>query len=89
MQRAFDRLPDLHATVFSAARHTDMTYAEIARQIGITPLHVERIIAHTLHRLHLDIHDQQVGIAIGPIRSFVRSCKFDLRLLVGVWRDRF
>jgi DNA-directed RNA polymerase specialized sigma24 family protein len=88
LQRAFDRLPDLHAAVFSAARHDDMTYAEIAAQIGITPLHVERIIADTLHRLHLDIADQQRGIARGPIRRFIRRCRLDLRLLVRVWRDR-
>lgn len=88
LQRAFDRLPELHAAVFSAARHDDMTYIEIGDQIGITPLHVERIVADTLHRLHLDMRDQQRGIALGPIRRFVRRCKLDLRLCVRVWRDR-
>lgn len=88
LQRAFDRLPHLHAAVFSGVRHDKMTYAEIGEQIGITPLHVERIVADTLHRLHLDIRDQRRGIAIGSIRRFVRRCKLDLRLFIRVWRDR-
>ncbi len=88
LQRAFDRLPRLHAAIFSAVRHDGMTYAEIAEQTGITPLHVERIVADALYRLDRDLCEQERGIAVSPIRRFVRARWLGLRLRVRVWRDR-
>lgn len=89
LQRAFDRLPDRHAAIFSASRRDKLTYAEIAERTGLTRDHVMHIFADALFRLHWDIREQQRGITIGPIRRFVRRCKLDLGLGVRVWRNRW
>ena len=88
LQRAFDRLPPRHAAIFSAVRHDGMTYAEIAERAGITPLHVERLVADALHRMVCDVEEQERGIAPGPISRFFRERQRDVRLFVRLWRDR-
>lgn len=88
LQRAFDRLPPRHAAIFSAARHDGMTYAEIAERAGITPLHVERIVADALYRMVCDVEEQERGIAPSPIARFIRDRCRDLCLIVRLWRDQ-
>lgn len=88
VQRAYDRLPAFHAAVFSAVRHDALTYAEIAERTGLTPLHVERIVADTLYRLDRDVWEQEQGIAIGTIHRFLRDRMGDVELAFRVWRDR-
>lgn len=83
LQRAFDRLPTRHAAIFSAVRHDGMTYAEIADKVGITPLHVERLVADALYRLVCDVDEQERGIAPSPITRFIRDRYRNLRL----WPD--
>src|SRR3546814_21009940 len=73
LQRAYDRLPDFHAAIFSAKRHHALTYAEIAEQTGLTRLQVQRIFADALYRLGRDVREQEQGIAIGPLRRFLRD----------------
>ena len=88
LQRAFDRLPPRHAAIFSAVRHDGMTYAEIAERAGITPLHVERILADALYRMVCDVEEQEREIAPSPIARFIRDRYHDLCLFVRLWRDR-
>ena len=88
LQRAFDRLPPRHAAIFSAARHDGMTYAEIAERAGITPLHVERIVADALYRMLCDVDEQERGIAPSPIARFIRERYRNAGLFVRLWRDR-
>jgi len=56
---------------------------------GITPLHVERIVADALYRLDCDVCEQERGVTISPARQYIRERCRDLRLRVRVWRDRF
>lgn len=88
LQRAFDRLPSLHAGIFSAIRHDDLTYAEIGKRIGLSSRQVERIFADALYRLVLDVQEQEQGVTIGPIRRFVRERHWNLRLRYRLWRAR-
>ncbi len=88
LQRAFDRLPPQHAAIFLAVRHDGMTYAEIAERAGITPLHVERLVADALYRMVCDVDQQERGIAPSPIARLIRERYRDLCLLVRLWRDR-
>ncbi|HEY9552869.1 sigma factor-like helix-turn-helix DNA-binding protein [Allosphingosinicella sp.] len=88
LQRAYDRLPDFHAAIFSAKRHHALTYAEIAEQTGLTRLQVQRIFADALYRLGRDVREQEQGIAIGPLRRFLRDRMWDAELALRVWRDR-
>ena len=88
LQRAFDRLPPRHAAIFSAVRHDGMTYAEIAERAGITPLHVERIVADALYRMVCEVEEQEREIAPGPIAQFIRERYRNLYLFVRLWRDR-
>ena len=88
LQRAFDRLPPRHAAIFSAVRHTVMTYAEIAERAGITPLHVERILADALYRMVCDVEEQERGIAPSPVPRLLRERCRDLHLFLRLWRDR-
>ena len=88
LQRAFDRLPPRHAAIFSAVRHDGMTYADIAERAGITPLHVERLVADALYRMVCDVEEQELGVAPSPIARFTRECYRDVCLLVRIWRDR-
>lgn len=89
LQRAFDRLPPRHAAIFSAVRHDGMTYAEVAEKAGITPLHVERILADALYRMVCDVEEQERGIAPSSIARLIRERYRDLCLLVRLWRDRY
>ena len=88
LQRAFDRLPPRHAAIFSAVRHDGMTYAEVAERAGITPLHVERLVADALYRMVRDVEEQERGIAPSPIARFIRERRRDVHLYVRLWRDR-
>lgn len=88
LQRAFDRLPPRHAAIFSSVRHDGMTYAEIAERAGITPLHVERILADALYRMVCDVEEQERGIAPSPVARLVRERSRDLHLFLRLWRDR-
>ena len=88
LQRAFDRLPPRHAAIFSAVRHDGMTFAEIAKRVGITPLHVERLVADALYRLVCDVEEQERGIAPSPIARFIGDRQRDVRLSARLWRDR-
>ena len=88
LQRAFDRLPPRHAAIFSAVRHDGMTYAEIAKRGGITPLHVERLVADALYRMVCDVDEQERGIAISPIVRLIREQYRDACLFARLWRDR-
>ena len=88
LQRAFDRLPPRHAAISSAVRHDGMTYADIAERAGITPLHVERLVADALYRMVCDVDEQERGIAPSPIARFSRERYRDLRLFIRLWRDR-
>lgn len=88
LQRAFDRLPARHAAIFSAVRHDGLSYAEIAERAGITPLHVERLVADALYRMVCDVDEQDRGIAPSPIARFNRERRRDLRLFARLWRDR-
>ena len=88
LQRAFDRLPPRQAAIFSAARHEGMTYAQIAERDGITPLHVERILADALTRMLCDVDEQERGIAPSPTVRFIRERSRDCHLFLRLWRDR-
>ena len=88
LQRAFDRLPPRHAAIFLAVRHDGVSYAEIAERVGITPRHVERLVADALYRLVSDVDEQERGIAPSPIARFIRERYHDLWLFVRLWRDR-
>jgi len=88
VQRAFDRLPSLHAAIFSAIRHDDLSYAEIGAPIGLSPRQVECVFADALDRLARDIWEQEQGITIGPIRRLLRERRLSLRLRLCLWRSR-
>jgi DNA-directed RNA polymerase specialized sigma24 family protein len=89
VQRAFDRLPSIHAEIFSAVRHDDLSYAEIGKRTGLSPWQVKRIFADALYRLAHDVWEQEHGIAIGPIWRFLRERRLNLRLQLHLWRERF
>lgn len=88
LQRAFDRLPRLHGSIFSAVRHDGMSYVEIAGQTGLTERQVEHVLADALYRLVCDVSEQEHGIAIGPIRRFVRARCRDGRLWLRLMRAK-
>ena len=88
VQRAFDRLPPLHAAIFSAMRHESLSYAKIGKRTGLSSRQVERIFADALYRFARDIWEQEHGITVGPVRRFLRERRLDLRLWLRLWRDR-
>ena len=80
VQRAFDRLPPLHAAIFSAMRHESLSYAKIGKRTGLSSRQVERIFADALYRFARDIWEQEHGITVGPVRRFLRERRMNVRL---------
>ena len=88
LTRAYARLPNLHADIFSAISFDQRSYAEIADRTGYTTRQVECIFADALARLNRDIDEQERGDSPGALRRFVRDRCRAVRLAIRLWRGR-
>ena len=59
LQGAFDALPERERTILRLRFHEDMTQAEIAERIGVSQMHVSRLLRRSLDRLS----------AVGPMAA--------------------
>ncbi len=73
VQRAFEMLPPRHQDAFWMLRIDNLSYAEIAERLDITPKRVERLVADSLFRMSRTIEDEERGFRPNLAQRIARA----------------